>query len=262
LSDKVWIKPKPLVKLQLQETNTMESDWITRWASRLHEWLEPEEIRQHIAKLGTHGGQYQKQIDALEATLHEIEQRPPYLGHSAIRESQLPLVSPEGYFLRGWNFWNVWHNKTAVTPSAESVLERLFSDGDSQTLVIIDHVDYCGTPRLPRFLKTRRSLEICQIFIDETLAWTAKLNANNLVGLLGKQPGEYLEYWDSANGAEGTIRSDFILNRDQVEKLVRCQFSGTEFPESFCYLSFAYVFFQELADESEIPLGHVEPKRN
>ena len=242
-----------------------ESDWITRWASNLHQWLEPEEIRSHIAMLAAQGDQYQAQIDALEATLHEVERPPHYLGHSAIRESQLPLVNSDGYFLRGWSFWNVWHDKVAVVPSVESVVGRLFSSESPQTLVIIDHIEnvhYFGTPRLPRFLQIRRSLEIKQIFIDETLAWTAQLNDSNSVGIPGNQPAKYLEYWDCANGAEGTIRSDFILNRDETEKLVRCQFSGSEFPDSFCYLCWAYVFFQEIAEEDEIPPNHTEANRN
>lgn len=230
----------------------------------MHQWLEPDEIRQHIEKLAAYGDPYQKQIDALEATLHEIQQSPPYFGHTAIRESPLPLVSPDGYFLRGWNVWNVWHNKVAVTPSADSVVGRLFADDKPQTLVIIDHVDniyYSGTPQLPRFLRTRRSLEIRQIFIAETYSWTARLNDNHSVGVSAKQTCEYLEYWDSVNGVEGTIRSDFILDRNQTEQLVRCQFSGAEFPESFCYLGSAFVFHQELADEFGIPLGHTEPNR-
>ena len=242
-----------------------ESDWITRWAANLHQWLEPEEIRRHIAMLVARGEQFRAQIDALEATLNEIERPPPYFGHSTIRESQLPLVNPDGYFLRGWNVWNVWHEKVAVIPTLESVIGRLFSSNSPQTLVIIDHVEnvhYCGTPRLPRFLKIRRSLEIKQIFIGETMAWAARLNDNNSVGTYGKQPAEYVEYWDNVNGVEGTIRSDFILNRDETEELVRCQFSGTEFPETFCYLLWAFVFYAEIAEESEISLGHTEPNRN
>ena len=172
-------------------------------------------------------------------------------------------INSDGYFLRGWNDWNVWHDRVAVTPSADSVLERLLATESPQTLIIIDHVEnvhYFGSPSLPRFMQIRRSLEICQVFVAETLAWRVKLNDNNSVGIANSTATEFIEYWDNVNGVEGTIREDFILDRDDLTELVRCQFSGLKFPERFCYLCWAYVFYEELAKEAEIPPGHSESK--
>ena len=243
---------------------SLKNEWITRWAAQLHEWLEPEEVRKQIGKLVELGDQYRPQVDALTATLQEVERPPLYFGHTAIRDSQLPLVNRDGYFLRGWNDWNVWHNRAAVEPTPEAVIGRLFADDSPQTLVVIDHVaniQYFGTPRLPRFLPIRRSLEICQIFIGDSIAWRAKLNDHNSIGISDKGSTDYIEYWDNVNGVEGMIREDFVLNRLAVEELVRHQFLDAEFSDQFCYLLWAYVHFPELAKEDGIALGHSEPRR-
>ena len=242
----------------------MEDDWVTRWAAQLHQWLEPEEVRKQIKRLVDLGDQYLPQVDKLNTTLQAIERHAQYFGHTTIRDSQLPLVNSDGYFLRGWNDWNRWHNQVAVEPTPAAVTGRLFANASPETLVVIDHVaniHYYGTPRLPRFLPIRRSLEIRQIVIEDSFGWTARLNDHNSVGISGKESRNYVEHWDSANGVEATIREDFILNRLEIEELVRCQFSNIEFSSRFCYLLWAYATFAELASEGGVHPGHSESRR-